>query len=103
MKKINLTGDAVARGTMHIKPLNTTYELQNDTIHFLVNEIRFSGDTLRDRNGNVGVFNGSLYHQHLSRLTYAFNSESNYRLCICTLDSLDTALVEWIVGIAIHE
>ena len=80
LKKINLTGDAVARGTMHIKPLNTTYELQNDTIHFLVNEIRFSGDTLRDRNGNVGVFNGSLYHQHLSRLTYDFDVQLHHLL-----------------------
>lgn len=70
---INLTGLLVANGTIAITPLNTVYTLRNDTIRCLVNEIQFENDTIFDRNGNVGVVSGSLYHDHLSRLTYDLN------------------------------
>ncbi len=80
LKKINLTGDAVASGSMHIKPLNADYTLHNDTIHFLVDDIRFEGDTLRDRNGNTAVVTGGLHHHHLARLTYDFDIRLNHLL-----------------------
>ncbi len=80
LKQINLTGDATVDGKIGVKPLNTTYELRGDSVHFLVNEIRFANDTLRDRNANVGVVNGSLYHQHLSRLTYDIDLQLHHLL-----------------------
>lgn len=80
LKQINLTGDAAVDGTIGIKPLNTSYELHGDSIHFLVNEIRFENDTLRDRNANLGVVNGSLYHRHLSHLTYDFGIQLQHLL-----------------------
>ena len=70
LKQINLTGDAIASGKVCIRPLNTTYELRDVPIQFLVDEIRFPGDRVYDRNGNTGEVRGSVYHQHLSRLNY---------------------------------
>lgn len=70
---INLTGELVANGKIGITPLNTVYTLRNDTIHFLINEIQFPNDTIYDRNGNIGIVTGSLYHDHLSRLSYDLN------------------------------
>ncbi len=70
---INLTGELVADGKIGITPLNTVYSLRNDTVHFLINEIQFPNDTIYDRNGNIGIVKGSLYHDHLSRLSYDLN------------------------------
>lgn len=80
LKRINLTGDAVASGRMFVKPLNASYSLQQDTIHFLVDDIRFNADTLRDRSGNTAVVSGALHHTHLSHLTYDFDIHLNHLL-----------------------
>lgn len=77
---INLTGEIVANGQVRITPLNTVYTLHNDTVRCLVNEIQFRNDTILDRNGNVGIVSGSLYHDHLSRLTYDLNVRANHLL-----------------------
>ncbi len=80
LKQINLTGDARANGKMTIRPLNVTYQLHDAPIQFMVNEIRFPGDVVYDRNGNTAIVNGSVYHQHLSRLTYDFGVELHHLL-----------------------
>ena len=80
LNKLNLTGEMVANGRMGLSPLNVEYTLRNDTIRCLVNEIRFAGDTILDRNGNVGVVRGSLRHQHLSRLTYDLKATARHLL-----------------------
>ncbi len=80
LKQINLTGDARANGKMTIRPLNTTYQLHDAPIQFLVNEIRFPSDVIYDRSGNTAIINGSVYHQHLSRLTYDFGIELHHLL-----------------------
>ena len=80
LKQINLTGDAQVNGKMSIRPLNATYQLHDAPIHFLVNEIRFPSDVVYDRNGNTAIINGSVYHQHLSRLTYDFGIELHHLL-----------------------
>ena len=70
LSDINLTGELVASGHVGITPLNTVYTLRNDTIRCLINEIQFPTDTVYDRNGNPAVITGSLYHDHLSRLSF---------------------------------
>ena len=70
LKKINLTGAAKVSGATTITPINTRYYLSDDSIRFLVNEIQFAGDTIHDRLGNRGLLTGSLYHNHLSHLSY---------------------------------
>lgn len=70
LKKINLTGATKVSGATTITPINTRYYLSDDSIRFLVNEIQFAGDTIHDRLGNQGLLTGSLYHNHLSHLSY---------------------------------
>jgi hypothetical protein len=70
LSHIELTGLAVADGTINIKPLNTTYTMKNDTVRLIPDEIVFKQDTIRDRNGNLGFVTGSLYHNHLTHLSY---------------------------------
>lgn len=77
LKKINLTGSANVSGATTITPTNTRYYLDNDSIRFLVDEIQFIGDTIKDRLGNHGVLSGSLYHNHLSHLSYDLHVKAN--------------------------
>ncbi len=77
LKKLNLTGGAKVSGATTITPINTRYYLSDDSVRFLVNEIRFAGDTIRDRLGNRGLLSGALYHTHLSHLSYALHVKAN--------------------------
>lgn len=70
LSKINLEGKVSADGTVDIKPLNTTYTLTNCPITLIPNEIKFDYGEIRDRNGNIGIISGSLYHKYLTRLSY---------------------------------
>lgn len=84
LNSINLTGTLVADGNVRIKPLNTTYTLTNDTIRFLPDNIIFNEDTIRDRNGNIGIVNGRLRHKSLTRLTYDLDITAKHLLCYDT-------------------
>ena len=77
LKEVNLEGDAIVNGTMTIKPLNATYTLENCPIKMVPNEIKLQGDAIRDRNGNYGTINGSLYHKHLTKLSYDIGVKAN--------------------------
>ena len=84
LNNINLTGTLITNGDMRIIPLNTTYTLINDTIRFLPDNIVFASDTIRDRNGNIGIVNGRLRHKHLTNLTYDLNIRTYNLLCYDT-------------------
>uniref|UniRef100_UPI004025D07A translocation/assembly module TamB domain-containing protein n=1 Tax=Prevotella sp. TaxID=59823 RepID=UPI004025D07A len=77
LNKLNLTGGAKVSGATTITPINTRYYLSDDSVRFLVNEIRFAGDTIHDRLGNRGLLSGSLYHTHLSHLSYDLHVKAN--------------------------
>ena len=81
---IELTGLLVADGSALIAPTNVAYNLQNDTIRFIPGNIVFDSDTIRDRNGNVGIVNGALHHRHLSHLTYDISINTQDLLCYDT-------------------
>ena len=70
LSNINLVGKAVVNGSVHMTALNTTYWMRNDSVTFIPDEIIFKGDTLYDRNGNIGLMTGSIYHKHLTNLSY---------------------------------
>lgn len=88
LNAIELTGRARVDGKVHISSLNTEYTLTNDSLLLLPGEIRFVGDTIADRHGNTGVITGALYHQHLSRLTYDINVNTN-NLLVFDFDGSD--------------
>lgn len=77
LNKLNLTGGAKVSGATTITPIDTRYYLSDDSVRFLVNEIRFAGDTIRDRLGNRGLLSGALYHTHLSHLSYDLHVKAN--------------------------
>ena len=70
LNKINLVGEAVVNGTVHMSALGTTYVLHNDTVRMIPDEIRFCNDTIYDRHGNIGILTGGVYHTNLKNLTY---------------------------------
>ena len=84
LNAINMTGQLVADGSALITPTNVTYNLVNDTIRFLPDNIVFRADTIRDRNGNIGIVNGALHHKNLSNLTYDISISTNNLLCYDT-------------------
>lgn len=84
LDNINLTGMLVTDGNIRIIPLNTTYTLANDTIRFLPDNIVFRADTIRDRNGNIGIVDGRLHHEHLTHLTYDLSIKTENLLCYDT-------------------
>ncbi len=73
LSHINLTGELMADGTIGIKPLNTVYTLSQSVVRMRPNEIEFPQDTIRDRNGNIGIVEGILHHRNLTRLSYDLN------------------------------
>jgi len=84
LNAINLTGQLTADGDIRITPLNVTYTLKNDTIRFLPNNIVFNADTVRDRNGNIGIVDGALHHKNLTHLTYDLAIKTDNLLCYDT-------------------
>ena len=70
LSNINLVGKAVVNGSVRMTALNTTYWMRNDSVTFVPDEIKFKGDTIYDHNGNIGIMTGSVYHQHLTNLSY---------------------------------
>lgn len=84
LDRINLTGLITAGGSALVKPLNVTYTLENDTVRFIPDNIIFSADTIRDRNGNIGIIDGTLHHEHLTRLTYDLKIQAHHLLCYDT-------------------
>lgn len=81
LSEINLTGMIVGYGGFDITTLNTHYVMQNDTVRLIPDEIIFQADTIRDRNGNIGILSGALHHKHLTRLTYDLNIQAQHLLC----------------------
>lgn len=77
LNAIELTGSLDVNGNIHVSSLNTDYALSNAHVELKEGEIVLSNDTIIDRKGNIGIVNGSLYHTHLSRLTYNIDIDAN--------------------------
>ena len=70
LSNINLVGDIVANGKMHMKQLGTDYSFKNLKAHAIPDDILLLGDTIYDRNHNFAIVNGGIHHKHLTRLSY---------------------------------
>lgn len=81
LSKINLTGDAVVNGSIHVTPLNTVYTLKDDTVSLVYNDILFNKCKVADEKGNIATVTGGLHHKHLSRMTFDFDIEARNMLC----------------------
>ncbi|MCM1079638.1 MAG: translocation/assembly module TamB [Bacteroidales bacterium] len=81
LNRINLTGDAVVNGSVMITALNTEYTLQNDTVHFVPNDIRFADCVFYDKYGKKGIISGALHHKNLGRMTFDLDVKAEHLLC----------------------
>ena len=67
---INLTGALVLNGTAHVKTLGCTYEMRNDSLTLIPNEIIFTRCPIYDIYDHEGILTGGIHHQDLTNLSY---------------------------------
>ena len=84
LSNINLSGDAIANGKVHLSALNTEYTLRYAHVHAIPDEIYLMNDTLYDKDGHHGVLYGVLHHQHLTQMSYDCTIEAHNLLAYDT-------------------
>ena len=67
---INLTGELVLNGKVHVSTLGTDYELRNDTVRMIPNEIEFQNCHIYDINNHEAILTGGIHHKELTNMTY---------------------------------
>lgn len=77
MKDVNLYGALSPKGSLHLKPTNTTYYLLGDTVYFTRNRISFNNVSFSDRYGNRGKLNGDVTHSSLKRFGCLFDIKAD--------------------------
>ena len=70
LNAINLTGQLVINGNVHVTSTNCYYEMRNDTLKIVPNEIEFAHCPIYDKNGHKGILTGGIHHKNLTNLTY---------------------------------
>ena len=70
LDNINLTGMVVVDGEATVTPLNTTYQLRQDTVVMVPDDIELKRLRVYDRNDHVGYLSGGIHHEHLTNLTF---------------------------------
>lgn len=81
LSDINLTGEIVVNGETKVKSLNTVYQLRNDTIRMIPDEIEFRHAPIYDRDNHVAYIDGNVHHKHLTNLSYDLNVSTAGLLC----------------------
>ena len=74
--EMDLTGDIIANGQGTVTVLNTTYTMENDTVHFVPNDIQFRRCPIKDRLQRVAWVTGGIHHDHLSDMTFDIDIEA---------------------------
>ena len=95
---INLVGQMTVDGEAHIRPLNTRYFLKNQTVTLIPDEIKLDGVTIADAYGNLGHISGSLFHKHLTRLSYDLNIKAENLLAYDFRDFGDNTFYGTVFG-----
>ena len=67
---INLTGQLVINGNVHVTSTNCSYEMRNDTLKIIPDEIMFANCPIYDKDGLEGILTGGIHHKNLTKLTY---------------------------------
>ena len=70
LSNINLVGDVVAHGGMHMTQLGTDYTFDRLRAHAVPDDIQLLGDTIHDRRHNAAVIKGGIHHRHLTSLSF---------------------------------
>ena len=82
LKNINLVGDVVAHGRMHMKQLGTDYTFNHLRAHAIPDDIQFEGDSIYDshyngKHSHFALIRGGIHHKHLTRLSYDLDIDTN--------------------------
>ena len=77
---INLTGQLVINGNVHVTSTNCSYEMRNDTLKIIPNEIMFANCHIYDANGREGILTGGIHHENLTHLTYDIYADTQNML-----------------------
>ena len=82
LKNINLVGDIVAHGRMHMKQLGTDYTFNHLRAHAIPDDIQFEGDSIYDshyngKHSHFALIRGGIHHKHLTRLSYDLDIDAN--------------------------
>ena len=82
LKNINLVGDVVAHGKMHMKQLGTEYTFNHLRAHAIPDDIQFEGDSIYDshyngKHSHFALIRGGIHHKHLTRLSYDLDIDAN--------------------------
>ncbi len=70
LDNMNLTGELAVEGEASVTALNTTYQLNRDTVIFIPDEIELRGLPLTDRYGHRATLSGGIHHKSLTNLTF---------------------------------
>lgn len=81
LSNINLTGKLNLNGEATVKSLNTTYQLRDDSIIFVPDEIQFIHTPIYDKYNNIGYIDGQVHHKHLTNLSYDLGIQTDKLLC----------------------
>ena len=82
LKNINLVGDVVAHGRMHMKQLGTDYTFNHLRAHAIPDDIQFEGDSIYDshyngKHSHFALIRGGIHHKHLTRMSYDLDIDAN--------------------------
>lgn len=82
LKNINLVGDVVAHGKMHMKQLGTDYTFDHLRAHAVPDDIQFEGDSIYDshydgKHSHFALVRGGIHHKHLTQLSYDLDIDAN--------------------------
>lgn len=82
LKNINLVGDVVAHGRMHMKQFGTDYTFNHLRAHAIPDDIQFEGDSIYDshyngKHSHFALIRGGIHHKHLTRLSYDLDIDAN--------------------------
>ena len=98
LSEINLVGQLVVNGETMIRQLGCKYELVNDTVNLIPDEIELKRVAIRDSKGNKGTLSGFIHHKHLTRLSYDLDVEADRMLVYDMSDFGDDTFYGTIYG-----
>ena len=78
--EMNLTGQLIVNGQMTVDALNTTYQLKDDTIRFVPNDIQLHSVAVTDRDGKTATLSGGIHHLWLSDFTFDIDVDTRNTL-----------------------
>ena len=88
-KALDFEGKVSAAIDAKVDVLNTYFQVRNDSVTLSSGDFAFNNVRVYDREGNTGLVNGHLWHNHLKNLTYRFDIQANDLLMYNTNDPGD--------------